>query len=265
MHYLHVTMAYHIPNHRRRLSLAGRKPRIPDQHLKFHTDISAMNILQNHRSPKKNVWSWKYHYGSWWLITPRTFAGKAMTMSIQIPTSGQFHKFYIDNISRRFNTDWIYQSIWHSPSFGRLLHMQDLDLFITAVPADVLAPLGAKPSAGTVMTTILVTSSSKVHKVWMLLNAFLMIRHYSEWLTSDDISWNLFLFCFLAFTALKFIESSNCICQHRCGATFTQVMAWCHQASGHHLNQCWLIISKVQWHPSECNFAKKYLSHKSLN
>ena len=28
-----------------------------------------------------------------------------------------------------------------------------------------------------------------------------------------------------------------------------QLMAWCH-----HLNQCWLIISKVQWHSSEAKF-----------
>ena len=28
----------------------------------------------------------------------------------------------------------------------------------------------------------------------------------------------------------------------------------CRQATSHYLNQCWLIINKVQWHPSESNF-----------
>ena len=33
-----------------------------------------------------------------------------------------------------------------------------------------------------------------------------------------------------------------------------QVMAWCLTAPSHYLNQCWLIIGKVQWNSSECNF-----------
>ena len=42
----------------------------------------------------------------------------------------------------------------------------------------------------------------------------------------------------------------------RSGSTLAQVMACCLIASSHYLNQCWLIISKVQWHSSECNFAR---------
>ena len=34
-------------------------------------------------------------------------------------------------------------------------------------------------------------------------------------------------------------------------STLVQVMAWCHQATSHYLNQCWLIISKVLWHSFE--------------
>ena len=34
----------------------------------------------------------------------------------------------------------------------------------------------------------------------------------------------------------------------RSGSTLAQVMAWCLTAPSHYLNQCWLIISEVQWH-----------------
>ena len=34
-------------------------------------------------------------------------------------------------------------------------------------------------------------------------------------------------------------------------------MACCLTAPSHYLNQCWLIISKVQWHPSESNFTRE--------
>ena len=39
-------------------------------------------------------------------------------------------------------------------------------------------------------------------------------------------------------------------------STLVQVMACCLMAPSHYLNQCWLIISKVQWHSSECNFTR---------
>ena len=55
--------------------------------------------------------------------------------------------------------------------------------------------------------------------------------------------------------------------RQRSGSTLAQVMACCLMATSHYLNQCWLIISKVQWHPSGSNFshqslrlARKYLS-----
>ena len=41
--------------------------------------------------------------------------------------------------------------------------------------------------------------------------------------------------------------------RHRSGSTLAQVMACCLTAPSHYLNQCWLIISKVQWHSSENN------------
>ena len=40
------------------------------------------------------------------------------------------------------------------------------------------------------------------------------------------------------------------------GSTMAQVMACRLTAPSHYLNQCWLLISKVQWHPSESNFTR---------
>ena len=49
---------------------------------------------------------------------------------------------------------------------------------------------------------------------------------------------------------------SDTIWWHKSGSTLTHVMACCLVASNHYLNQCWLIISKVQWHPSEINVTR---------
>ena len=47
---------------------------------------------------------------------------------------------------------------------------------------------------------------------------------------------------------------SDTIWRHKSGSTLAQVMACCLTAPSHYLNQCWLVINKVQWHPSESNF-----------
>ena len=49
---------------------------------------------------------------------------------------------------------------------------------------------------------------------------------------------------------------SDILWQQRSGSALAQVMACCLAAPSHYLNQCWLIISKVQWHSSEGNFTK---------
>ena len=46
---------------------------------------------------------------------------------------------------------------------------------------------------------------------------------------------------------------SDSIWRHRTGSALDQVMACCLMAPSHHLNQCWLFISKVQCHSSEGN------------
>ena len=46
---------------------------------------------------------------------------------------------------------WYFEMMIINPSSAGPVYMQDLNVIIT-VPADVLAPDGARPSAGTVMT-----------------------------------------------------------------------------------------------------------------
>ena len=49
---------------------------------------------------------------------------------------------------------------------------------------------------------------------------------------------------------------SDTIWWHRSRSTLVQVMACCLTAPSHYLNQCWLIISMVQWHLSESDFTR---------
>ena len=49
---------------------------------------------------------------------------------------------------------------------------------------------------------------------------------------------------------------SDAIWQRESRSTLAQVMARCLTAPSHYLNQCWLIINKVQWNSSEGNFTK---------
>ena len=52
------------------------------------------------------------------------------------------------------------------------------------------------------------------------------------------------------------LRPSDAIWRQRSGSTLAQVMACCLTAPSHYLNQCWFIISKVLWHPSEDNFVR---------
>ena len=44
------------------------------------------------------------------------------------------------------------------------------------------------------------------------------------------------------------LRPSDAIWRHRSGSTLAQVMVCCLTAPSHYLNQCWLVISEVQWH-----------------
>ena len=57
---------------------------------------------------------------------------------------------------------------------------------------------------------------------------------------------------------------SNAKWQKRSGSTEAQVMACCLMAPSHYLNQCWLIISEVQYTFILGQFHKRCLNHQSL-
>ena len=50
------------------------------------------------------------------------------------------------------------------------------------------------------------------------------------------------------YTSVNSLWPSDAIWRHRSRSTLVQVMACCRTAPSHYLNQCWLIISEVQWH-----------------
>ena len=55
---------------------------------------------------------------------------------------------------------------------------------------------------------------------------------------------------------LNSLWPSDAIRWQRSGSTLAQVMACCLTAPSHYLYQCWLIISKIQLHPSDGNFTR---------
>ena len=52
------------------------------------------------------------------------------------------------------------------------------------------------------------------------------------------------------------LEPSDAIWRQWSWSTLAQVMACCLTAPSHYLNQCWLIISKVEWHSSKGEFTR---------
>ena len=69
----------------------------------------------------------------------------------------------------------------------------------------------------------------------------------------------------LFMNTLNSLWPSGNIWRQRSGSTLAQVMACCLTAPSHYLNQCWLIISKVQWHLSEGNFTTNTSTMHHLN
>ena len=55
---------------------------------------------------------------------------------------------------------------------------------------------------------------------------------------------------------VKSLWLSDAIWWQRFGWTLAQVMACCLTAPSHYLDQCWLIISKVEWHSSKVKFTR---------
>ena len=72
-------------------------------------------------------------------------------------------------------------------------------------------------------------------------------------------------FCFHGKCLVSYCKSRDAVWHHRSSSTLVQVVAWHLMAPSHYLKQCWIIISKAQWHSSEDNFTKDTsLRHWSL-
>ena len=52
------------------------------------------------------------------------------------------------------------------------------------------------------------------------------------------------------------LRPSDATCRHWSRSTLAQIMTCCLTAPIHYLNQCWLIISEVQWQSPEGNFPR---------
>ena len=62
------------------------------------------------------------------------------------------------------------------------------------------------------------------------------------------------VFCAVVETFVNSLWPNNAILRHGLGSTLAQVMAWCLTAPSHYLNQCWLVIRKIQLHSCDGNF-----------
>ena len=66
-------------------------------------------------------------------------------------------------------------------------------------------------------------------------------------------------------TPVNSLGPSDAIWRQRSGSTLAQVIACCLTAPSNYLNQCWLIISEVQWHSYQDNFTTdaSTINHKN--
>ena len=87
----------------------------------------------------------------------------------------------------------------------------------------------------------------------------------------EKVSWGQWTLCCYSTPlciiniSVNSLRSSDAILRQIYGSTLAQVMAWCLTAPSHYLNQCWFIISKVQWHSFIWGQShKRYLSYQSI-
>ena len=80
------------------------------------------------------------------------------------------------------------------------------------------------------------------------INFIQSVRHENERKSTILIHWSA-----TVWKRTNSLWHSDAIWRHRTGSTLTQVMACFLLAPSHNLNQCWLIISEVQWQSPEAN------------
>ena len=79
-----------------------------------------------------------------------------------------------------------------------------------------------------------------------------------QWFTTAWWKGMVAIFWYTSFHLITFnsLWPSDAIWWQGSRSTLVQVMACCLMAPSHHMNQCWLIISKVEWHSSKGKFTK---------
>ena len=102
---------------------------------------------------------------------------------------------------------------------------------------------------------------------WHVYMAYMMhsLEKLLIWLDNLDIC-HLHGDLLIAYSTIVPINSLwpiDAIWRQGCGSALAQVMAFCLTSPSHYLNQCWLIISKIQLHSSDGNFIR-YISHQWL-
>ena len=109
---------------------------------------------------------------------------------------------------------------------------------VNTIFADALAALGARASAGMILT---------------LKTGIFRLQHPKSWCSSLVLYKQPPMSCrFLTQSGLEKPNGDRNLGQH-----WLRWMACCLMGPSHYLNQCWLIMSGVLWNSPESNFIKK--------
>ena len=144
---------------------------------------------------------------------------------------------------------------WVMLDFITFIRATDL---VNIMPANGLVTSFTRPSAD--MTDIDSAAYHLHYKISITLNPL----HWN----AATVIWKLVLDDQSMVSYQGWINSlwpTDTIWRLRTGSILAQVMACCLTAPIHYLNQCWLIISKVQWHSPVSNFTRdtSAISHRN--
>ena len=185
------------------------------------TKMTIHHSLQDY-SPKSFI-SWTYHF---WMSIFRQFMAFGISIFWQIFD-------LVKNISIQISDFWlamIYQIVVFPISLINHLYIWWL-VFVGKIWKYFLCQ------------NSLIRWSKKCHMPWVTVTSF--TETFNLWLIKLPLIYYLVK---LKLTNLDSLWPSDAIWWQKSGSTLVQVMAWCLTPSSHYLNQCWLIVSDVQWH-----------------
>ena len=88
---------------------------------------------------------------------------------------------------------------------------------------------------------------------------FMKLKFPSQTITLISVFFPIYLIRYLWQIFARYLTHWGLVMPYgdkRSGSTLAQVMDCCVRAPSHYLNQCWLIISKVEWHSSKGKFTR---------